>query len=382
MENKIALGSFAGILSQATGKSKKICEDFLREFFRLVSETLREGESLKIKGFGSFKIVEVESRSSINVNTGEPIEIAPYKKVVFTPAKEIASAINAPFEEFESVEMEDEMPEEMISEEEISDENNVSLPRLEEGSQEEGEDDDITYEAYKEIEKEETETPIAPIIEEPLTKQPEESQPEQPEESLSERPDEDNITSIEETKEDTGRIYNKSSHFKEYEPEINIYPPVYDKENKKSRFGIGFLIGALSTFVVCAVIFMLGCFFDWWPVNFGSPKNLVTQEEITLPQEPEPQEIVEEEPTPEPVYDTVSTTRYLTTIARDHYGNFNFWPYIYLENESKLDHPDHIKPGTSIVIPDIRKYGVDPSNPKDIEKARKLGVEIYNKINQ
>ena len=42
----------------------------------------------------------------------------------------------------------------------------------------------------------------------------------------------------------------------------------------------------------------------------------------------------------EPVYDTVTTTRYLTTIAKEHYGNFNLWPIIYEENSSFLGHPD------------------------------------------
>lgn len=80
--------------------------------------------------------------------------------------------------------------------------------------------------------------------------------------------------------------------------------------------------------------------------------------------------------------DKITNTRYLTTMAKEHYGNYNLWPYIYLENESKLGHPDRIKPGTPIVIPNISKYGVDPNNPKDIEKARKLGVEIYNKYSK
>lgn len=77
--------------------------------------------------------------------------------------------------------------------------------------------------------------------------------------------------------------------------------------------------------------------------------------------------------------DKITHTRYLTTMAKEYYGNYNFWPYIYLENEGNLGHPDKIKPGTIVAIPNIQKYGVDPSNPKDIEKARKLGIEIYKK---
>lgn len=81
-------------------------------------------------------------------------------------------------------------------------------------------------------------------------------------------------------------------------------------------------------------------------------------------------------------YDTVTTTRYLTTISREHYGNYHFWPYIYLENESILGHPDRIKPGTKVVVPSLSKYGVDPKSKSDIEKAKKLGVEIYKKYSK
>ncbi|MDE6638605.1 MAG: hypothetical protein K2K32_10280, partial [Muribaculaceae bacterium] len=79
------------------------------------------------------------------------------------------------------------------------------------------------------------------------------------------------------------------------------------------------------------------------------------------------------------VYDTISTTRYLTTMAKAHYGNYNLWPYIYEENKSKLGHPDRIRPGTPVVIPKLSKYGVDAANPADIEKAKKMGVEIYSR---
>ncbi len=79
------------------------------------------------------------------------------------------------------------------------------------------------------------------------------------------------------------------------------------------------------------------------------------------------------------VYDTISTTRYLTTMAKAHYGNYNLWPFIYEENKAKLGHPDRIRPGTPVVIPKLSKYGVDPSNPADVEKAKKMGVEIYSR---
>lgn len=79
------------------------------------------------------------------------------------------------------------------------------------------------------------------------------------------------------------------------------------------------------------------------------------------------------------VYDTISTTRYLTTMAKEHYGNYHLWPYIYEENKTILGHPDRIRPGTKVLIPSASKYGIDANNPKCIEDAKRKGVEIYSR---
>ncbi|MDE5813354.1 MAG: hypothetical protein K2H72_03620 [Muribaculaceae bacterium] len=76
-------------------------------------------------------------------------------------------------------------------------------------------------------------------------------------------------------------------------------------------------------------------------------------------------------------YDTVTLTRFLITMSREYYGNPDFWPYIYEENSDKLGHPDRIVPGTMVVVPRLSKFGVDPKNPADVEKAKRLGKQIY-----
>lgn len=78
-------------------------------------------------------------------------------------------------------------------------------------------------------------------------------------------------------------------------------------------------------------------------------------------------------------YDKVTTTRYLTTMAREYYGNHEFWPYIYEENKAKLGDPNRTIPGTMVIVPSLRKYGVNPKNPADIEKAKIMGREILDR---
>lgn len=74
-------------------------------------------------------------------------------------------------------------------------------------------------------------------------------------------------------------------------------------------------------------------------------------------------------------YDMIGKNRFLTTMAREYYGNPDFWPYIYEENG--FGHPDKIKPGTKVVIPSLNKYGVNPQSASDREKAKRLAKEIY-----
>ena len=76
-------------------------------------------------------------------------------------------------------------------------------------------------------------------------------------------------------------------------------------------------------------------------------------------------------------YDKVTTTRFLITMAREYYGNGDFWVYIYEENKAKLGHPDKITPGTTVLIPNLKKYGIDPGKPSDMEKEKRLAKEIY-----
>lgn len=364
MENRISIFVLAARMAEATGKSRKLCEDFIREFFRLASESLSEGENLRIKGFGSFKVTEVDTRGSVNVATGEPQKIEAHKKVVFTPSKEMTTLINAPFEFFESVEVDDDITFDLEKEGIAETSDNPILENKEEkepapvilevGSDEEGLDDDITYEAYHEQTKD-SHVETAP-------------------DSVITAAASHNVTS------DLVKEYAvESPAFKDgkedLEPEI-IYV------DSPGKFKKGVLIGSVCTFAVCAVVFMLGCFFNWWPVNFGkvevSAPVPVAEQTVVVPDTAEESTEIEEEVPP--VYDTVSTTRYLTTISREHYGNFNFWPYIYLENESILGHPDRITPGTKVIVPPLAKYGVDPTSKEDEKEAKKLGLEIYSRF--
>ena len=99
--------------------------------------------------------------------------------------------------------------------------------------------------------------------------------------------------------------------------------------------------------------------------------------EVT-PKEESP--VAETQPSDKVVKDIIGPHNYLTTMAQRHYGDYNLWAYIYEENKSFLGHPDRIKPGTEVVVPPLSKYGIDPKNPDDVKKAKRLGIEIYKRF--
>ncbi len=116
MNKKLTFPELAGLLSVATNTSKRMSELFLRELFSVIAQSLIDGESVKIKNLGVFKIGEVSARRSIDVNTGKAIEIPGHKKITFTPDKNLAETVNASFSSFEAVILDDEVTVEMFDE--------------------------------------------------------------------------------------------------------------------------------------------------------------------------------------------------------------------------------------------------------------------------
>lgn len=81
------------------------------------------------------------------------------------------------------------------------------------------------------------------------------------------------------------------------------------------------------------------------------------------------------------VTDTINATRYLTTMARAHYGQMEYWVYIYEENADALGHPDRLNAGTVVVIPPAEKYGLIAGDSEKIREANAKSIEIYARFN-
>lgn len=100
---KFGIQELATILVNKGGLSNDEAVSFVNAFFDLIQEGMNIDEIVKVKGLGTFKLVNVEARESVNVNTGERVLIDSHAKISFTPDTTMKDIVNKPFSSFETV---------------------------------------------------------------------------------------------------------------------------------------------------------------------------------------------------------------------------------------------------------------------------------------
>ena len=100
---KLTIQEVARVLTEKNGLSAREANQFASEMFALILQRLQQGEMVKVKGLGTFKITSVEARESISVRTGERVVINGHSKVSFTPDNTMRELVNKPFSQFETV---------------------------------------------------------------------------------------------------------------------------------------------------------------------------------------------------------------------------------------------------------------------------------------
>lgn len=410
---KVTLAGLTARLSVRTGDTKRQTEDFLRELFALIAGELEKGESVKVPGLGVFKSIEVEARKSVNVNTGEETMIPGHRKIVYMASKELSATVNEPFSMFQTIELTDEAVTELEGAEAAEPEPEAVCDVPFASTVYELEEPEVIAES--ELERESAQEAASTLIPE-LPEAASELIPELQEAfepASKESPDSDDdpkdLKDLNDLK-DSNDLKDTTDPDISEDSEVPAIP--------KKRFWPGFLVGfaaaCLIAFVAVWALFEYGVLSSDRLAE-AEPKPAVkaaamTPASVEVPavepdksksepepaaKEPEVQKLevqksaseaeaeppVPTQPSDKKVYDTITKTRYLTTMAKDHYGNYHLWPYIYKENEKILGHPDRIRPGTKVVVPPLSKYGVNPDNKADIDKAKKLGNEIYARYN-
>lgn len=385
MNEKVNIQNLIELLVEKHRITPKEAEEFVKTFFAVIEEGLEQDKYVKIKGLGTFKLIGVESRGSIDVNTGERIEIQGHTKVSFTPDSALKELINRPFGHFETV---------------ILNENTVleDTP-IEKAGEDEFEDVSIGQNVADELDtiSKIPSEPASPLIESVIATEKVATE----EDADKQQEEEGKISTTEETL--------KNSQQKE-DTDEGVLQQTDIKENKDNGLK-WFMIALACVFLVCAGI----VFYLYYPdlqeesipvsseeeytyptVTMGLQQDSIqgdslkrTEDTLRIPQPTTAEEnpasrqqvekkVVPEEPqkvvkkttvksqpvNPDSVnYEIVGTeTTYtvkegetLTRISLRFYGTKALWPYIVKHNADVLKNPNNVTSGTTLKIPKLIK---------------------------
>lgn len=132
MSEKLNHPDISALLAKEAGLSVAKADFFTKALFDIIIEGLEQDGIVKINGLGTFKVTDVADRSSVNVNTGEKIEIKGHRKLTFVPAESLKECVNRPFAMFEPVEIDDNYQDESDDEangsDAVSEESSENMP--------------------------------------------------------------------------------------------------------------------------------------------------------------------------------------------------------------------------------------------------------------
>ena len=389
MNEKITLQDLVELLSEKNDMTKKNADAFLRCMFDLIEEALTNEKYVKIKGLGTFKLTEVDSRESMNVNTGERIEILGHTKISFTPDTTMKELINKPFSHFETVILNDGV--------ELEDTPFDIEPKVEEMADEMVEkiieEPQVEVEPVVEVKVEVAEEPVvSPVVDEPIpveeVSESVEEEPKEIEAAVVEEPEvpepvviEEKPVEVEEKVEPIEEEISEEVSIPEekVEEKPEIFVPEAPRAENKTTFKV--LIGIIVVLLLIILFGVYWIFFRQEKVDTNWEYTAPVKETASVVQVEEQQAVkedtllvsedtmvvqpVQEEQTmvlPEDVvYEITGTITTLTLepgqtlvkLALKYYGSKNFWPYIVQHNPDVIKDADRVPKGATIKIPKL-----------------------------
>lgn len=442
MNNRLSIQDLALILSEQTGKSTEEALRFLQEFIAVVSEGVYNDKLVKVKGLGTFKIIRVEERASVSVNSGERFVIPSHYKFTFTPDKELKELVNKPFSLFDTVELNEEVD---FSDVDVSAETSGAEEAADDSS-EEILPDGIPEQAIEAPQTPEPEVKPEPAVEEEAVPQKEakaeseaetettpepevETEPEPkaeaettPQEEVEAEPKAETETmpepeveaepepkvEAETTPQEEAKAEPKQA---EPVPSVSGYKEYRRKRRRSASRKLLFPIACLFVVIVLGVVYIV-CLSgrttvnkNWEPpmAEVGNPTpeagmNPVPADStgVTPPDSAslatdsvvaEPPVVEENQPEETPKSDilalvTIKAGDRLASFAKQYYGHKFFWVYIYQYNQDIISDPNNIPIGTELRIPDPGLYGIDATDRSSIDKAAALQSQILGKFSK
>lgn len=311
MATKINLQQLAKTLAQKKNISQKDAEAFLKEFFDSIIQNVTTAKLVKVKGLGTFKLIEVQDRESVSVNTGERFIIPGHTKLSFAPENALKDLINKPFADFQTV-------------------------VINEGT---------NVEEMEWVPTSEPETEPTPI--QPLVSTPEPEAKPEPTPEILDKQDQPKSEPV-----------SEPTPVKSPAPEA-IPEPTQTCECKCKQCSwkktLAWLLGII---ILC----LIG-YFVWNKLSQKSatvePDQVDPQIENPVEKAPEPE--VEYAQVPDGEYKIIGTRKthvmkpgeYLAQIAREEYGDREFAKYIIVHND--FPNPDDIPVDMEIKLPELEK---------------------------
>lgn len=361
MDKKITLQELADVISAQSGTSKRFTDNFLRELVVVIQEYLEKDGIVKVKGLGTFKLLWIEARKSVNVATKETIVLPAHYKLSFSPEESVKQELNT--------------PENVVSggATVIQDAENASEP----------------IESDEPLVQQEVEIPIEKV---------EESH----EEEVS-----------------TPEIETQSEVAESVKTEVGEKVLQQDSSEKKSHKTLVVIIIVLVFVIICLAAYIMIPNIEGKLMGLFKPtlretnlevvsavadstkveKDTISVEVVEKPTEKPVEQPIVNEPVEDSAQDVLPTqpmvtvdnytpsiaknapTREivtvidgsrLTMVAYRAYGHKAFWVYVFDANRDRLKRPSDVEKGMELRIPDLPKSLVNSKDQRCLDKAYEL----------
>ena len=382
-DNKLNNVHLRQAIIDRTDATEREANLFLRVLVEQIIAGLQGGEQIKINGLGTFRLQEMAPRKSVNVNTGEPIIIPGYTKVVFAPEVSMREMVEKNKSVTPIVNLNGDSSAAPVDEEALSPLEKLGRqadeivgiladlgqdPRMRSQAAESAPAKEARAETMDSAATEEVaEEPVSEAVAEEVATEEMISEEVAEEEIAEEKAEEEVAEPIAETVAKP-IVEPVAEPTKEEPVVVPVEPiaPVAGKTDKKRKYHFlrDTLICVVCLLVVLAggFLFLRGAMANWIDSLVAKREPVATDTVVAIPSTPMVEEVTEDtaviENAPElPVYQQFIATEEiregsrLTWLAYRYYGNKDLWVYIYDANKDHLGNPNEIRVGTPIRIP-------------------------------
>jgi nucleoid DNA-binding protein len=282
---KLTIQEIAAILQNKNGFDKREANLFVNTMFQVIQERLETDGIVKVKGLGTFKMIDVEARESVSVRTGERVVISGHAKVTFTPDATMKELVNRPFSQFETVllnegvEFSDLNEQVDDTDDDFKDEQEEEIAEQPAVIPAEQPVESMVEKTIEQPAEQQSVMPLVDLPDEPETEQPSEPEPEQPSEPEAEQPSEPEAEQEEEAK--------------------SVEEFVFEEE--ESRSWGRWLLGALGVLALMALSAYGGYYYgtQHQPTALAKVDTVVVHDTITVAPV-DTLTVPNEQPTPQP----------------------------------------------------------------------------------